>query len=450
MVWVTNQAELMTTLKSKIIRNFIAGILACVLVFSILVTLFVTFNYRELLSDIPDYRPNEVSFWFKNYIKDPNITIDQMWENLDDLAKDLEVDIKYEDSNGNTSYEVNGRDKNNTYPLLHKNINLVNLDRKQRSGTLTVTYNANPEPIHQLQKNFSSAIVYSLLISLVIGIIISLILSDNISEPIMTISDDAVKIKNGDYNIINQNTDIVELENLQDNITYLSKNLKNQEEIRKQYAQDISHELRTPLTNLQLYIEAIRDGVIEADETTMDILLEDVTRLEGLVIGLKKTFDENVKYFEVKDEEFDLSLLINRIIYTFMPNANNNRININSHIEYQIVITSDKDKFTQVIQNLISNAIKAIGQDGNIDVFLSGDPSLFEIKVIDDGVGIAEDKIDRIFERFYRIEDARNTNENGHGLGLSITKNFVEALGGKIEVESVLNQGTTFILTFKN
>lgn len=440
----------MTTLKSKIIRNFIAGILACVLVFSILVTLFVTFNYRELLSDIPDYRPNEVSFWFKNYIKDPNITIDQMWENLDDLAKDLEVDIKYEDSNGNTSYEVNGRDKNNTYPLLHKNINLVNLDRKQRSGTLTVAYNANPEPIHQLQKNFSSAIVYSLLISLVIGIIISLILSDNISEPIMTISDDAVKIKNGDYNIINQNTDIVELENLQDNITYLSKNLKNQEEIRKQYAQDISHELRTPLTNLQLYIEAIRDGVIEADETTMDILLEDVTRLEGLVIGLKKTFDENVKYFEVKDEEFDLSLLINRIIYTFMPNANNSRININSHIENQIVITSDKDKFTQVIQNLISNAIKAIGQDGNIDVFLSGDPSLFEIKVIDDGVGIAEDKIDRIFERFYRIEDARNTNENGHGLGLSITKNFVEALGGKIEVESVLNQGTTFILTFKN
>ena len=266
----------------------------------------------------------------------------------------------------------------------------------------------------------------------------------------MTISDDAVKIKNGDYNIINQNTDIVELENLQDNITYLSKNLKNQEEIRKQYAQDISHELRTPLTNLQLYIEAIRDGVVEADETTMDILLEDVTRLEGLVIGLKKTFDENVKYFEVKDEEFDLSLLINRIIYTFIPNANNNRINITPHIEDQIVIISDKDKFTQVIQNLISNAIKAIGQDGNIDVFLSGDPSLFEIKVIDDGVGIAEDKIDRIFERFYRIEDARNTNENGHGLGLSITKNFVEALGGKIEVNSVLNQGTTFILTFKN
>lgn len=439
----------MTTLKSKIIRNFIAGILACVLVFSILVTLFVTFNYRELLSDIPDHRPNEVSFWFKHYIRDPDITIDEMWENLDNLAKDLDVDIKYEDSNGNISYEVKGRNRNNTYPLLYKNINLVNLDRNQRSGRLIVSYNANPEPIHQLQRNFSFAIVHSLLISLVIGIIISLILSDNISKPIMTMSDDTVKIKNGDYDIKSQNTDIVELENLQDNINYLSKNLKNQEEIRKQYAQDISHELRTPITNLQLYIEAIRDGVVEADETTMDILLEDVTRLEGLVIGLKKTFDENVEYFEVKNEEFDLSLLIERIVYTFIPNASKNHITINSHIENKIVIDSDKDKFTQIIQNLISNAIKAIGQDGNVEVFLSGNPSSFEIKVIDDGIGIAEDKLERIFERFYRIEDARNTNENGHGLGLSITKNFVEALGGKIEVISALNQGTTFILTFK-
>ena len=98
MEWDINQVELMTTLKSKIIRNFIAGILACVLVFSILVTLFVTFNYRELLSHVPDYRPNEVSYWFKNYIRDPSITIDDMWNNLDSLAKDLDVDIEYIDS----------------------------------------------------------------------------------------------------------------------------------------------------------------------------------------------------------------------------------------------------------------------------------------------------------------------------------------------------------------
>ena len=439
----------MTTLKSKIIRNFVAGILSCVLVFSILVTLFVTFNYREQLKNIPDYRPAEVSYWFKNYIRDPNVTIEEMWLNLDKLAKDLEVDITYKDSSGKISYQATGRNKNNTYPLKRTTQKLVNLDRNKRSGSLDVEYNANPEPIQKLQKDFSTAIIYSLIISLIIGVVISLILSENISKPILTMSDDTVKIKNGVYDIKNRKTDIVELETLQDNITYLSKNLKNQESIRKQYAQDISHELRTPITNLQLYIEAIRDGVIEPESTTMDILLEDVIRLEGLINGLKKTFDENVEYFEVQNQEFDLSLLIDRIAYTFMPSATKNRINIETHIDDQIIIFSDKDKFTQILQNLISNSIKAIGTDGNIDIFLSGDSKSFDIQVTDDGVGIAKDKLDIIFERFYRIEDARNTKENGHGLGLSITKTFVEALGGKIEVHSAINQGTTFTLTFK-
>ena len=112
------------------------------------------------------------------------------------------------------------------------------------------------------------------------------------------------------------------------------------------------------------------------------------------------------------------------------------------------MINSDKDKFSQIIQNLISNAIKAIGQNGEVNLYLTSDNEEIRLSVVDDGVGIAEDKIDRIFDRFYRIEDARNTQYNGHGLGLSITKNFVEALGGKIKVESKLNEGTAFTLIF--
>ena len=83
-----------------------------------------------------------------------------------------------------------------------------------------------------------------------------------------------------------------------------------------------------------------------------------------------------------------------------------------------------------------------------MDVYLNADNESITLRVADNGVGIAEDKIERIFDRFYRIEDSRNTKENGHGLGLSITKNFVDALDGKISVDSQLNVGTTFILTF--
>jgi two-component sensor histidine kinase len=438
----------MITLKSKIIRNFTAGILACILVFSILVTLFVNFNYKGLLLDMKDERSIEVSYWFRVYNNDPNVSKEEMWEGIDNLAEDLEVKIVFEEPDGSISYSFDGREKYNPYPPKEDVFSFFNVDKTRRSGKLHVIYYTNPEPIHQLQKNFSTALVYSIGISLLIGIIISLILSDNISEPIMTMSDDTIKIKDGQYEIGDQYTDIKELETLQNNINYLSNNLKYQEEIRKQYAQDISHDLRTPITNLQLYIEAIKDGVIDADKDTMDILLSDVKRLEDLVEGLKKTFDDNVEYFKLNKETFNLSDLVKSVVNSFLINAENNNITLNSYIDEDIIVNSDKDKFNQILQNLLSNAIKAIGRNGNIDVYLKNDNKEITLRVVDDGVGIEEEKIPKIFERFYRIEDSRNTEENGNGLGLSITKNFTDALGGTINVNSKLNEGTDFTLTF--
>ncbi|MDU2598813.1 MULTISPECIES: sensor histidine kinase [Anaerococcus] len=438
----------MITLKSKIIRNFTAGILSCVLVFSILVTLLVTSSYIELIKENSDSRPDQVATWFKKFNNDPAFTKKDMQDGLDNLAKNLEVDIYFQNLNGTISYPAYGRNKNNPLRKDEKVFSVYNINRNKRSGTLHIIYNADPEPVRKLQRDFSRAIVYSLSISLLIGIIISIILSENISEPIMIISDETINLKDGNYKIDDRISDIKEIETLQTNINYLSNNLQKQEEIRKQYAQDISHELRTPLTNLQLYIEAIKDGVIEPDENTMSVLLEDVNRLEGLIEGLKKTFDQNVEHLELKKEDFNASELTESIVQSFRASAGYNNIKINTYIQEDINFYSDYDKYSQILQNLISNAIKAIGKDGEVDVYLNADNESITLRVADNGVGIAEDKIERIFDRFYRIEDSRNTKENGHGLGLSITKNFVDALDGKISVDSQLNVGTTFILTF--
>lgn len=438
----------MITLKSKIIRNFTAGILSCVLVFSILVTLLVTSSYIELIKENSDSRPDQVATWFKKFNNDPAFTKKDMQDGLDNLAKNLEVDIYFQNLNGTISYPAYGRNKNNPLRKDEKVFSVYNINRNKRSGTLHIIYNADPEPVRKLQRDFSRAIVYSLSISLLIGIIISIILSENISEPIMIISDETINLKDGNYKIDDRISDIKEIETLQTNINYLSNNLQKQEEIRKQYAQDISHELRTPLTNLQLYIEAIKDGVIEPDENTMSVLLEDVNRLEGLIEGLKKTFDQNVEHLELKKEDFNASELTESIVKSFRASAGYNNIKINTYIQEDINFYSDYDKYSQILQNLISNAIKAIGKDGEVDVYLNADNESITLRVADNGVGIAEDKIERIFDRFYRIEDSRNTKENGHGLGLSITKNFVDALDGKISVDSQLNVGTTFILTF--
>ena len=193
----------------------------------------------------------------------------------------------------------------------------------------------------------------------------------------------------------------------------------------------------------------MKDGVVDSDPSTLDILSNEITRLEGLIVGLKNTFDENVSYAILSKSDVNVTNLIENIARSFLAKARLNNIVINTYLDKDVIINTDQDKLSQIIQNLVSNAIKAIGHDGKIDIHLRETDKEVIINVIDDGIGIKEDDIQRIFERFYRVEDARNTKENGVGLGLAITKNFVEALSGKIKVKSKIGEGSDFAITFE-
>ena len=439
----------MTTLKNKIIKNFIAGILSCILVFSILITLLVTINYNDLFKAIDDKRPKEVVEQFTRLNNDPDISGESMWAYLTNMVKDQKVDLKYYDKDNNLLKELEGRDKSDKSKILTKEYSFIDENNNSKAGKIEIYYNRDLTGVNEMKNNFTQAVIYAITISLAIGLVIAIILSTNISKPIISIDQSTVAIKEGNYDTIVEDTDIQEIESLRDNINYLSKNLKQQESIRKQYAQDISHELRTPLTNLKLYIEAMKDGVVEADPATLDILSKEIIRLEGLVVGLKNTFDENVSYAILSKSDVDLTKLIENIAGSFLAKARLNNISILTHLDKDVIFYTDRDKLSQIIQNLVSNAIKAIGNDGNIDIYLRETDKEIIINVIDTGIGIEEDDIPRIFERFYRIEDARNTKDNGVGLGLAITKNFVDALSGKIKVKSALGFGSDFAIIFE-
>ena len=186
-----------------------------------------------------------------------------------------------------------------------------------------------------------------------------------------------------------------------------------------------------------------------SDPATLDLLSNEIIRLEGLVVGLKNTFDENVSYAILSKSNVNITELIENIASTFLAKTRLNNITIETHLDRDVIFSTDRDKLTQIIQNLVSNAIKAIGKDGTIDIHLRETDKEIIINVIDTGIGIEEDNIQRIFERFYRVEDSRNTKENGVGLGLAITKNFVEALSGKIKVKSKLGEGSDFAIIFE-
>ena len=432
----------MTTLRNKIIRNFIAGIFACILVFSIAISYLINVYTKNFIDTTEDIRPSQIKKQFENLITDNDpYTIK---ERLGKISQNLNVDIEILNKNNEPIMRFKGRDENKNDITASKSYDIFNPNVNDYMGQLIITYGTGEFAANELMTNIKSSILIAVLISVTIGIIIALILSTNITNPIKQISDATLKIKDGDYNINLKDSKIIELENLQNNIKYLSINLKNQKFVRKQYAQDISHELRTPITNLQLYIEAIKDGVIDADEQTLSSLLEEIHRLEGLVVNLNKSFNDNSEYLKINKKEFNLSDHINSLLDTVKPRLNKLDISLIEEIKDGIIINSDKDKISQIVQNLVSNAIKAIKDDGLIRVSLSEDKNNIYLIVKDNGVGISDEKKEAIFERFYRIDDARNTKLNGHGLGLSITKNFVESLGGKIKLKSRLGKGSTF------
>lgn len=390
--------------------------------------------------------PLNIKKQFESLLTDNDVYT--MKERLGKYSKALNIDIEILDKNNEPVMRFKGRNDNENPLTTTKSYDIINPNLNDYRGQLIITYDTGEMAANELLNNFRNSIIIAIVISLTIGIIIALVLSTNITNPIKQISDATLKIKDGDYDINLKESKIIELENLQNNIRYLSRNLKNQKYVRKQYAQDISHELRTPITNLQLYIEAIKDGVIDVDEQTLSSLLEETQRLEGLVVNLNKSFNDNSEYLKINKKEFDLSQHIKLILDTIKPRLSKLDISLIEEIKDGVMIYSDKDKISQIIQNLISNAIKAIKEDGLIRVSLYEDKNNIYIDIKDNGVGISDEKKEVIFERFYRIDDARNTKTNGHGLGLSITKNFVESLGGKIKLKSKLGKGSTFSVIF--
>lgn len=440
----------MTSLRNKLIKNFIAGVLACILIYSILITLLVTLRYSDLLKIVDDKKPNLVSEWFIRLNNDENISSEGMWAYLNDLSKQQNVNIKYYDVDGNLIKYIRSLKADDPDHIKSKSYNVFNADKKREAGKILVEYSVDYTTVNRLQDDFRQAVIYAITSSLIIGFVIAIILSTNISKPIVEMNDFTVKIKEGIYeSLADEESDISEISNLQNNINFLSKSLKKQEDIRMRYAQDISHELRTPLTNLKLYIEALDDGVMAFDQTTVQSLNGEINRLQVLIDGLKDSFNENVEMSKLNLERVNISDMLDGIANGFMANFINRNITLNKDIKPRVFLVTDRNKLLQVIQNILSNAIKAIDRDGNIEIKLDEYNKKVFIEISDNGVGIDSDKLDMIFERFFRIDDSRNTKTNGVGLGLAISKNFVEALNGKIDVKSKINEGTSFILTFK-
>ena len=277
-------------------------------------------------------------------------------------------------------------------------------------------------------------------------IIISIIISKSISNPIEKVYLMAKTIGKGKYKEkINYNSNIKEVKNLVEEINKLAIKLNGQEVLRKRITTDIAHELRTPITSIQGHVDAMIDGIWDPTEERLISIREEVTRLRDLVGQLRLLAKYDNEQNELNKSKVNLKELIQNIVYNYESDALEKNIDITYDL-VDIYADIDKNKFSQVIVNLISNAIKYTDEYGNINIKIYEDKNNIYIAVRDNGIGIPVEDIDYIFERFYRVDKSRNKDTGGVGVGLTISKSIINLHGGDIIVNSKINEGTEFII----
>lgn len=284
--------------------------------------------------------------------------------------------------------------------------------------------------------------ILAMLAALFFGIIMSYRLTTPISRVIETADLISKGYFGGRSNIKSTTT---EINQLTVTVNHLAETLEKQENIRARITEDVAHELRTPLATVQSHLEAMIDGIWSLEVERLISCHEEIMRLNRLIGDLEKLAQFESESFKLNTVKFNINSLIERIILNFQNDFNLKGIIIKYSGETQF-INGDKDKISQVIVNLLSNALKYSNGGGIVDFTLNGGKEEVEIRVRDSGMGISEEDINHIFERFYRVEKSRNRLTGGAGIGLTITKAIIEAHKGSIEVYSQLGQGTEFVI----
>lgn len=283
--------------------------------------------------------------------------------------------------------------------------------------------------------------------SLFIALIFAAIMARRLSSPISRVISTAGMISKGFYSDrISEKSSTSEITQLTNTINNLADNLEKQEALRKRLTGDVAHELRTPLATLQSHFEAMIDGIWEPDKDRLAGCHEEIVRLGKMVGDLEKLAKFEGDNLVLNKTKFNFTETVRHIINNFENEYKDKglEIELNSKEEF---ILADKDKISQVVINLISNALKYTPSGGIVKVSIWRKENNIILSVKDNGNGIPPEDIPYIFERFYRADKSRNRMTGGSGIGLTISKAIAEAHKGRIEVFSKINSGTEFMVT---
>lgn len=292
--------------------------------------------------------------------------------------------------------------------------------------------------------------VVSLIVSVLISIILVYIFSLKITKPLKQINNAAKVIAGGEFKKrlnINSKDEIGELAK---SFNQMVAALQNLEDMRRGFIANVSHELRTPMTSIRGFIEGILDGTIppERHNYYLSIVRDETNRLNRLVNDLLDLAKMESGEVKLSYRNFNINELVRICVIKLENQILEKNIEVEANFdEQELYVHADQDAIERVVYNLIHNAIKFIPEKGKIVISTLEQKDVVFVSVEDNGIGIAKDEIDLIWERFYKSDKSRGRDKTGTGLGLAIIKNIINEHKQEIRVESELGKGTKFTFT---
>lgn len=285
-------------------------------------------------------------------------------------------------------------------------------------------------------ESVTTVVIAAVIVASLASIVLATLLARMLARPLAEVGRAARRVAAGEYAARVPREGPEELLSLADSFNQMAASLERQEQMRRDFIANAAHELRTPLTNLQGYLEALRDGVITADRTTYDSLLDEAERLVRLSRSLDSLAEGDSSTASPALQELDLVAAIRAALDLAQPVLDRAGLTVAVELPDAVLARANPDHLAQVLANLVSNAARYTPRGGAVTIRAERRPADLLVSVVNTGEGIPPDDLERVFERFYRVEKSRDRARGGAGIGLAIVKQLVEAGGGRVGAES--------------
>ena len=303
------------------------------------------------------------------------------------------------------------------------------------------------EDINSTTSVLQSQLIYIMIAVLLLAIVISFFISRMLSKPITDITTKAKTLADNNFDVDFDESDIYEIDELSNALNYLKEETSKTDEYRRDLMANVSHDLKTPLTMIKAYAEMVRDISYKDKnkrEENLNVIINESDRLNVLVNDILELSKIQANASDINKEEFDLVKELKEILtrYDILKEKEGYEIILNT--PKKVMVNADKKRISQVLYNLINNAINYTGDDKKVYVNIIDNKKYYHIEIKDTGKGIDKDDLKHIWDKYYKKDKNHKRNVMGTGLGLSIVKNILVKHEFNYGVDSVKDKGSIF------